>query len=128
VGESNPTFNALVQNYNQLLMERERLLLSQTEDNPFVQNLDQQIRNLRADMRSNLQSARRQLQVTRNSLAQQTRQLDAEIRRVPATERGFIDLSRQQEIKEVVYLLLQQKWEGTSMSKAANISKSEVNA
>src|SRR5690606_30618120 len=25
VGESNPTFNALVQNYNQLLMERERL-------------------------------------------------------------------------------------------------------
>lgn len=126
VSANDPTFSNLVQNYNRLLLERERLLLSQTEDNPFVVNIDKQIRGLREDMRSNLSSARRQLMVTRDGLARQSRQLEAEIRRVPATERGFIDLSRQQQIKQELYLFLQQKWEETAIGKTANISNAKV--
>lgn len=123
---NDPNFSALVQNYNKLLLERERLLMSQTEDNPYVINLDQQISSLRQDMRSSLNSSRRQLMVTRDGLARQTQNLEAQIRRVPATERGFIDLSRQQQIKQELYLFLQQKWEETAISKQANISSSKV--
>ncbi len=126
VSGNDPTFSALVQNYNKLLLDRERMLMTSTEANPFVVNLDQQIASLRADMRTNLSSARRQLQVTRDGLARQSRQLDAEIRRVPATERGFIDLTRQQQIKQELYLYLQQKWEETAIGKTANISNSKV--
>src|SRR5690554_1920040 len=126
VSGSDPTFSALVQNYNKLLLDRERMLMTSTEANPFVVNLDQQIAGLRADMRTNLSSARRQLQVTRDGLARQARQMDAEIRRVPATERGFIDLTRQQQIKQELYLYLQQKWEETAIGKTANISNSKV--
>lgn len=126
VSGNDPTFAALVQNYNKLLLDRERMLMTSTEANPFVVNLDQQIAGLRADMRTNLSSARRQLQVTRDGLARQSRQMDAEIRRVPATERGFIDLTRQQQIKQELYLYLQQKWEETAIGKTANISNSKV--
>src|SRR5690606_4830839 len=36
-------FNALIQQYNELVLQRERLLLANTQDNPLVQNITAQI-------------------------------------------------------------------------------------
>src|SRR5690606_6495117 len=43
-------FNALIQRYNELVLQRERLLLANTEDNPLVQNITAQIAGVRQDM------------------------------------------------------------------------------
>lgn len=126
IADKDPTFSALVQQYNRLLLDRERLLLSHTVDNPVVKNVDQQIASMRENMRSTVSSARRQLSVTRNSISRQANKYEAEIRRVPATERSFLDLSRQQQIKQELYLYLQQKWEETAISKTANISHAKM--
>lgn len=126
VGMPDAGFSALVQRYNALILDRERLLLSHTEDNPYVINLDGQITGLRNDMRSSLRSSRQQIEITRRNLERRVSNLDTEIRKVPATERDFIDLSRQQQIKQELYIFLQQKWEETAIGKTANIPNVKV--
>ncbi|MGX5687388.1 GumC family protein [Arcticibacter tournemirensis] len=119
-------FSSLVERYNALLLEKDRLLLSSTEDNPNVINLEQQISNLRKDMTSNLNSTKRSLMITRNALLKKTGQMEAQIMKVPATERTYLDLARQQQIKQELYIFLLQKREETAISKTSNISNSKV--
>ncbi|HZJ20467.1 MAG TPA: M56 family metallopeptidase [Pricia sp.] len=49
---SNPTDQGLVDRYNQLVMERRRLLQSANEKNPVMVNLDQQIEGLKERMQA----------------------------------------------------------------------------
>src|SRR5690606_23653966 len=60
-------FNALIQRYNELVLQRERLLLANTEDNPLVQNITVQIAGVRQDMIANVASTRRQLELAKQS-------------------------------------------------------------
>lgn len=119
-------FNGLVERYNTLLLERDRRLLSATPDNPTVRNLDQQLANLRTDMLANLKNTQGRLETTKRELQRKTGQMDSEVRQVPATERQYLDLARQQQIKQELYVYLLQKREETAISKTANISNSRV--
>jgi len=119
-------FNSLVDRYNMLLLERDRRLLSATPDNPVILNLDQQLANLRNDMLTNLHNTQNRLETTRNELRRKIGQLESEVRRIPVTERQYLDLARQQEIKQELYIYLLQKREETAIGKTANISNSRV--
>src|SRR5690606_22554600 len=96
-------FSGLVERYNTLLLERDRRLLSATPDNPIIRNLDQQLANMRTDMLANLGNTEDRLKTTRSELSRKTGQLESEVRRVPATERQYLDLARQQQIKQELY-------------------------
>lgn len=119
-------FSELIQRYNILLLERDRQSLSATPDNPYIQNLEEQIANLRQDMLINLQSNKRNLNIAKADLQGKTLQLEGEIKDVPATERTYLDLARQQQIKQELYLFLLQKREETAIGKTSNISNSRV--
>jgi len=119
-------FNDLIQQYNGLLLERGRRLLSATPDNPTIINLDRQLGALRQDMLANLRSTRSRLSITKDDLTKKTRQLETAVKNVPATERVFVSLSRQQQIKQDLYLYLLQKKEETAISKTATVSNSRV--
>ena len=119
-------FNALVGRYNELILEREKLLLANTEGNPLVQNVTGQIASVREDMISNVASTRRSLQLARDKQMQMSNQLTSQIQRVPTIERGYIDLARLQQIKQAQYIFLQEKWEETAISRTANVSNSKV--
>lgn len=119
-------FSGLTERFNGLLMERDRLLLSVTEENPAIHNLDEQIIHLREDMQGNLSGTLNKLNITRDELLQKTRQMEGEMRRVPATERIYLDLTRQQEIKQELFIFLLQKREETAISKTSNIANSRL--
>ncbi|RYZ16048.1 MAG: capsular biosynthesis protein, partial [Sphingobacteriales bacterium] len=115
-------FTSLIERYNALLLERDRSLLGVTETNPLILNLDQQIANLRKDMLTNLLSTKKGLVITRDKLNSQMTKADNQIQQVPATERNYLNLARQQQIKQELYLFLMQKSEETAISKTSNIS------
>ncbi|MFC3198977.1 GumC family protein [Parapedobacter deserti] len=119
-------FSSQVTQYNALLLERDKRLMSATPDNPAIINLNQQLSGLRRDMLSNLSSTRNRLNITRNSLRREAGQLSRQVREVPAIERTYLDLARQQQIKQELYLYLMQKREETAISKTATISNSRV--
>lgn len=124
--EGDIVFSALIEKYNALLLERDRQTLSSTDTNPFVENLDKQIQNLKTDIMSNLNSTLNAIRISASDLRSRGGSLNSEIRQVPATERKYLDLARQQQIKQELYIFLLQKREETAISKTSNISNSKV--
>lgn len=121
-----PTLTAVTNQYNSLLMQRSRLLLATTESNPMVQNLDQQLKDIRADMLHGIASVRRSAEVALRSVRGNAGQLEAKIRQVPAKERVFLDYSRQQAIRQELYLFLLQKREETAISRSSTIANARI--
>jgi capsular exopolysaccharide synthesis family protein len=115
-------FSNLMNQYNSLLVERERQLLSVTEESPFVQNIDKQIYGLRSDILSNIQSTKNTYVLTRNKLRAQLKSAEGQISGVPQIEKNYLKLARNQQIKQELYIFLMQKAEETAISKTANIS------
>lgn len=121
-----PGFGALIERYNTIVLEKERSSLSQTEANPYVQNLNTQIASARADMLSSLRGLKRSLEITKRRILSQSNRIAGQVRKVPAVERTYLDLSRQQQIKQELYVFLLQKREETAISKTSNISNCRV--
>lgn len=121
-----PTFVALIDKYNGIQLERERMLMSTTEENPMVRNMDQQSDNLRGDINNSLASLKRELQTGIRELQARTGGLDEKIRQVPTKERVFLEYSRQQNVKQELYLFLLQKREETAVQKSSTLANVRI--
>lgn len=121
-----PGFMALVQKYNTLEMERERQMMSSTENNPLVRNIDEQLAGLRTDLESNLSSLNKGIDVSIAELQRHANVLTDKIHQVPGKERIYLDFSRQQEVKQELYLFLLKKREESAISKTSNIAIARV--
>jgi len=119
-------FSGLIEKYNSLLLEKDRRLISTTLNNPVIINLDEQIANLRKDMLSNLISTRSSFMISKNRIAKQMSNAEGQIQEVPKTERNYLNLARQQQIKQELYIFLMQKSEETAISKTSNIANSRT--
>ncbi|TCD02012.1 polysaccharide biosynthesis tyrosine autokinase [Pedobacter frigidisoli] len=119
---SDLVFSNLMSQYNALLIEREKQLLSDTEESPFVKNIDNQIKGLKSDILSNVQSSKSSALFTRNKLRAQLSQAEGQISGVPQIEKNYLKLARNQQIKQELYIFLMQKAEETAISKTSNIS------
>jgi len=115
-------FSNIMEHYNSLLIEREKQLLSVTEQSPFIKNIDKQIEELRGNIMSNIQSTKRSSLLTRDKLRSQLKTAENQISGVPQVEKNYLKLARNQQIKQELYIFLMQKAEETSISKTANIS------
>jgi len=122
---SDPLFSDLVEKYNGLLMERERRLTSVNESNPVIVNMDNMIAGLRTDMLSSLNSTRRTLEISRSRITARTRQAEGQVREVPQLERNYLEMARQQKIKQDLYIFLMQKGEETAIAKTYNTPNSK---
>jgi capsular exopolysaccharide synthesis family protein len=121
-----PTFLVLLEKYNSLLVQRDRLVLGSTEENPLLQNLDEQIDNLRKDLVTNLQNQLAGIRIAKQKLQEQNNSINNYISSVPEKERSFLDLSRQQDIKQALFVYLLQKKEEIAVSKASNVSSARM--
>jgi tyrosine-protein kinase Etk/Wzc len=119
-------FTNLMTQYNSLLLERDRTLMSVTEATPFVQNLNSQISELRKGILANIQNAKSNYVATRDNLRSQMNQAQNKIAGVPQIEKNYLKLARNQQIKQELYIFLMQKAEEVSISKTSNISIAKV--
>jgi tyrosine-protein kinase Etk/Wzc len=124
--QSDNSFGQSVNAYNELLISRDKAELSYTADHPVVLNLDIQINNARLNLLKNIETYKKSLRIIISQLKQQNGNLNGQLGQLPAKERFYLDLSRQQNLKQELYLYLLQKREETAISKTSTISSSTI--
>ena len=126
IGVQDPTLAATTAEYNRLLLERERLSQSMTDDNPAMKRLNEQISGLRESIGASINSVQQGLQIQRREARNQANIFGGRVSAVPTQEREFMELSREQQIKASLFLMLLQKREENALALAAYANKAKV--
>ena len=126
VGLDDESSTSLINKYNELVLERNRLLRSASESSPVVEPLTDQIRDLNVNIRRAIAAARKNLQIQRDAVLAQVTKYTDQVEETPQQERMLTQIGRQQEVKSGLYLMLLQKREENSISLAATADKGRL--
>lgn len=126
VGLQDNNLTNVINQYNQLIIERNRLLRTSSENNPAVINLNTGIEAMRTTVRTTVQSVLKGLQIAKADIQRQTSKYESRISAAPEKEKEFMTISRQQEIKATLYTMLLQKREENAITLAATANNGRI--
>ncbi|WP_308990360.1 polysaccharide biosynthesis tyrosine autokinase [Mariniflexile litorale] len=126
IGLTSETINQLVEKYNVVVLEYNKIKESAGKNNPSLKNLKSTLVDLKLNVNKSIKDYSIQLETTlkHNEKAQQA--AVGMFKTLPQKEKVLRNIDRQQNLKESLYLLLLQKREEASINLAVTVSNLKV--
>ena len=112
--------------YNQLLLQRMRMLRTAKESNISLQTLTAQIDQMRENVLNTVIKAKEYNEIARNDLKAQENLLQNRLKGMPLQERLYMELKRDQLVKDELYIFLLQQKEENNLALAAAVPKGRI--
>lgn len=121
LGVKDGALQKLIGDYNALLLQQMRIARSATEQNPSYIQSAEEASTLRNAILSSISNIRQGLKIQKADLAKKDRELNSRLYKTPEKERKYVEIKRQQEIKERLYIYLYQKREENALTLASTV-------
>ena len=126
VGLTDRVSSSLIDQYNKVVLDRNRLLAAANENAPNVITLTNTLDQLQKSIDDALIQARRTADIERMGIQKRYDTFQNKVENTPEQERVLTQIGRQQEVMSGLYLLLLQKREENSISLAATADKGRL--
>ena len=126
IGVSDTELSGVIAKYNEMQIERKRLLRTSKANNPVVVNLDASINATHNAVVTAVDNVEKALRITRRNLDLEAGRYRSRVSKAPRQEQDLTDITRRQEIQANLYLTLLQKREEKDITLAATTDNSRV--
>ncbi|CAN5521122.1 tyrosine-protein kinase domain-containing protein [soil metagenome] len=121
-GITDPVLNKFIADFVNLQVQRKKIVQGNQPNNPYIPVLNREIHGITSNIVESVNNLRNSSQFKKNSLDQRIAKLEQGIRTLPGAQREFVDITRNNQLSENLYLLYTQKRAEAAISQASTTS------
>jgi capsular exopolysaccharide synthesis family protein len=126
LGIPDPSLTALIERHNQLVLARDRMIEKAGALNPGSVDLDIQVKDIRERLLENVKNLKGSYETALRDINEENRILTGKLSNIPALEKNLIQISRDRNVKEALYMFLLQKREESAVALASTVKDSRI--
>ena len=126
VGLTDQSLIALIERYNELVVERSNLLRTASESNPTVIEITAIADLMASTIKASIETLQSSFEIRKKDFERQAKKYDSKLDNAPTQEKILAGYERQLEVKSGLYMMLLQKREENSIALAATADNAKI--
>ena len=125
-GIESTTIEAQIREYNQIVLNRDRLINDSSNENPLVADLNQSIASLKVAINRSVDNLISTLELQAQKVDAEENAIMSKISNTSGQELQLLSIERQQKIKEELYVFLLKKREENEIASLVNVGNTRL--